>query len=105
MFNIKTLKTSHVALKGSTATPTIRSATAKLTMNMLVTFLSLKLLQTAAITRTLPSTTMILITARTARVITISGPDHTTAIYNMLHALSFSFRILQVRLYLIIYSN
>lgn len=52
-----TLKTSQVALKGSTAIPTIRSATASDTMNKLVTLRSLLEQKTAAITRQLPRIT------------------------------------------------
>jgi len=89
-----TLKTSQVALNGRTATPTIRSATARLTMNMFVTLLSLLVQKTANMTRTLPTTTMTLTIARTIRVTTFHTLDHSTPSYKAAHAVAFSSRIL-----------
>lgn len=75
---INTLKTSHVAENGRTAIPTNKSATAKLTMKKLVTFLNLCEQKTAAITRQLPTITNTLMNANTASDIKFPGSVHLT---------------------------
>lgn len=61
---IHTPKISHVAENGSTKIPTIRSATAKDTINKFVTVRSLVLMNTARMTKQLPTITTTLMKAR-----------------------------------------
>lgn len=61
---MSTLNISHVAEKGSTATPTNKSATASDTIKRLVTDRSLEEQKTAAITRQFPTMTITLISAK-----------------------------------------
>lgn len=92
-----TLKTSQAALNGKTAVPTIRSATARLTMNIFVTFLSLLVQQTASMTRTLPIITITATNTRRTRVTTFRRLDHSTPSYKAAHAVAFSSRIFNSR--------
>lgn len=73
-----TLNTSHVAENGSTANPTNKSATAKLTMKKFVTLRNLWEQNTAAITKQLPTITSTLINASTASDIKFPGSVHCT---------------------------
>lgn len=108
-----TLKTSQVAEKGSTANPTKRSATAKLTdreaekksiginrresfmrcrlvpMKKFVTLLSLCEQKTAAITRQLPTITRILMNPRMASEMRFLGSVHATDSISCVHCVSF----------------
>jgi hypothetical protein len=85
-----TLKTSQVAEKGRTATPTRRSATASDTMKRFVTDLSLDEQKTAAMTRQLPTMTMTLMRASTDKERSNCGSPQLTASRSAAHADAFS---------------
>lgn len=93
--NVLTLKTSHTDENGKTATPTIKSATASDAMKMLVTASwSLEEQRTAAITRQLPTTTMMSIIRRMLSFSKAAASNQTTFSSKAAHAVSFSvFRI------------
>lgn len=84
-----TLNTSQVAENGSTARPTSKSATAKLTMKKLVTLRNLFEQKTAAITRQLPPMTSTLINSSMAREIRFAGSVHFTDLMRSSHSVSF----------------
>lgn len=107
-----TLKTSHVAENGSTANPTKRSATAKLTkmkstkmnkwrnflisrwflflpMKKFVTLLSLCEQKTAAITKQFPTMTRILMKPKMAKEMRLLGSVHSTDSISWVHCDSF----------------
>lgn len=84
-----TLKTSQVAENGRTAIPTSRSATAKDTMNKLVTLLNFEEQKTAAMTRQLPTMTSTLMMASTVRLANSEGSLHCTDSLSAAQALSF----------------
>ncbi|GAB0086689.1 hypothetical protein DMENIID0001_007980 [Sergentomyia squamirostris] len=84
-----TLKTSHVDENGRTASPTSRSATARLTMKKLVTLRSLWEQKTAAITKQLPTITSTSMTANTVSDITFFGSVHSTPSINFAHSVWF----------------
>lgn len=90
MFFLFTSKTSRVAENGRTATPTRRSATAKETMNKLVTERSLDEQNTAAITRQLPTMTITLIKAKIDRDKSSWGSPQLTSSKRAAHADAFS---------------
>lgn len=78
-----------MAEKGRTAIPTRRSATAKETINKLVTLLSLEEQKTAAMTRQLPTMTSTLMNTRTSNVATKAGSPHLTLSRRAAQAVSF----------------
>jgi len=84
---VLTLNTSQVALKGSTVTPTMRSATASDTMNKFVTERSLELMKTAAMTRQLPTITITSISSRTISEASCPGSSQTTRSHTASHSL------------------
>jgi len=72
---------SHIAEKGSTASPTNKSATASETMNRFVTVRNLVLMKTARITKQFPTITIRFITASIKRdTITLAFFHSTTSI-------------------------
>lgn len=79
-----------MAEKGSTATPTRRSATASETMKRLVTERSFELQKTAAMTRQLPTMTMTLMAARTESEASMEGSLQVTSSSRAAHAVAFS---------------
>ena len=83
------MNTSKVALKGSTVSPTMRSATASDTMKRLVTERSLELMKTAAMTRQLPTITITLISSRTVNVAICPGSSQTNLSNTAAHSLAF----------------
>lgn len=85
-----TLNISHVAEKGRTATPTIKSATASETMNRLVTDRNLDEQKTAAITKQFPTTTITSIAARMDNEANKLGSPHVTSSKSAAHAVSLS---------------
>lgn len=78
MPSVHTLNTSHVAENGKTASPTNKSATAKLTMKKLVTLLNLCEQKTAAITRQFPTITKTFMNPRQASESKFPGSVHFT---------------------------
>lgn len=87
--SLLTLNTSQVAENGSTARPTSKSATAKLTMKKLVTLRNLFEQKTAAITRQLPPMTKTLMNSSMAREIRFAGSVHFTDLMRSSHSVSF----------------
>lgn len=90
MKNGHALNISHVAENGKTATPTSRSATARETMNRLVTERNLELQKTAAMTRQLPTMTITLMAARTDNDAKSEGSLQVTSSSKAAHAVAFS---------------
>lgn len=84
-----TLNISQVAENGSTANPTIKSATANDTMNKLVTERNFDEQKTAAITKQLPTITSTLINANIANEANSEGSVHETSSNKAAHADAF----------------